>query len=961
MKRIVNVFLLCTLIISMMSAQAKKTIDHSVYAGWKDLKQAKISDDGKWVSYEITPMRGSGWLYFIELNGMKKDSIFRAKDADFSPNSNYATFRISTHYDTLRALKIAKKKPEDLPKDSAVIFRFSDRSFKKYPNIKTIKGADEVSDWLVLHFDKESKTKKDSSKTDKIKKNDSSKIDVTKKIDSLKIDSTKINFAKKTDTSKIDKRKDSSKVKKEGTELLVLNPLTEKEYKFSNVAEFGMSKKGNYIYFTSVVKDSVDTCYVYLFNTKNEKSKEIFRKTGAIKSFAFDTEGSQLAFLYSPDTAKIKIYDLFYWNEKSDLVQCIIDTLNPKIRKDYSVSENYPPFFSEDGTKLFFGSAKRPEAEPKDTLLPEEKAVFDLWSWTDDVIQPQQLRELSQEKRKSILYVYHINNKNIIQLADSVVENVAPINRGNSEIFLGKAFPYRKLESWDTDYSDFYSIDVKTGSKKLLIKKQENGTMTPEGKYFVYYYFNDSSWHAINTEKFTNINLTKKIKACFYNKLSDTPDDQPPIGLCGYTKDSKEILIYEYYDIWVIDPTGKKEPYSLTNKFGNKSGIQFRYNKLKGDEVYIDLEKPFLLKSFDTKTKQEGFWLANSNEDPKLLLQDNFRFSAATKAKAADVVLYQKGKFEIYPDLYTSDFNFKNEKLLSYTNPQMKDYNWGTVEMVSWNTPKGERLNGLLYKPENFDAKKKYPMLIYFYERNSDNINQYMPPSPSRSVINIPYFISNEYLVFVPDITYSTGYPGQSAFDAIVSGALYMTEKPFVNKEKIGIQGQSWGGYQVAYLITRTNMFAAAGAGAPVSNMISAYGGIRWGSGMSRMFQYEKSQSRIGGTLWDKPLQFIENSPVFFANKVNTPLLITANDQDDAVPWYQGIEYYTALRRLNKPVWMLNYNNDAHNLKAESWGNRMDLSIRLGQFFDYYLKDKPMPKWMEKGIPAIDKGKDFGY
>jgi dipeptidyl aminopeptidase/acylaminoacyl peptidase len=281
--------------------------------------------------------------------------------------------------------------------------------------------------------------------------------------------------------------------------------------------------------------------------------------------------------------------------------------------------------------------------------------------------------------------------------------------------------------------------------------------------------------------------------------------------------------------------------------------------------------------------------------------------------------------------------------------------------MVSWNTPRGETLNGLLYKPEDFDATKKYPMMIYFYERNSDNINQYMPPSPSRSVINIPYFVSNEYLVFVPDITYITGYPGQSAFDAIVSGAIAMIDKGFVKKDKIGIQGQSWGGYQVAYLITRTNMFAAAGAGAPVSNMTSAYGGIRWGSGMSRMFQYEKSQSRIGGTLWDKPLQFIENSPVFYANKVNTPLLITANDQDDAVPWYQGIEYYTALRRLDKPVWMLNYNNDAHNLKAESWGNRMDLSIRLGEFFDYYLKDKPMPKWMKEGIPAINKGKDFGY
>jgi hypothetical protein len=537
MKRFVNVILLCAFIFSFVNAQTKKVLDHSVYAGWKSLKQMKISDDGKWVSYEITPMRGSGWLYFIELNGMKKDSIFRAKDADFSPNSNYATYKVSAHYDTIRAYKLAKKKAEDMPKDTAVIYRFSDRNVRKFPNIKSIKGADENSDWLVVHFDKDTKVKKDSAKNDKAKTTDTSKT-----VNHKKTDSTKIELAKKSDTLRIDKKsdtlktgmkKDSSKVKKEGTDLLIVNPITEKEYKFSNVADFGISKKGNNIYFTSIVKDSVDTCYIYLFDTKKEKSKELFKKTGSIKSFSFDTEGSQLTFLFSPDTSKIKLYNLFYWNDESDKVQCLVDTLNPKIRKDYSVSENYNPFFSEDCSKLFFGISERPEKEPKDTLLPEEKAVLDLWSWNDDVIQPQQLREVSQERRKSLLYVYLLNKKSIVQLADSLVESVAPINRGNSNIFLGRSFTYRKEESWDDSYNDFYSVDVKTGAKKLLGKKLDNAAMTPEGKYFLTYDHTDSTWHAINIEKNTNINLTKNIKACFYNKLSDVPREAGPVGLVG--------------------------------------------------------------------------------------------------------------------------------------------------------------------------------------------------------------------------------------------------------------------------------------------------------------------------------------------------------------------------------------------------------------------------------------------
>jgi dipeptidyl aminopeptidase/acylaminoacyl peptidase len=257
------------------------------------------------------------------------------------------------------------------------------------------------------------------------------------------------------------------------------------------------------------------------------------------------------------------------------------------------------------------------------------------------------------------------------------------------------------------------------------------------------------------------------------------------------------------------------------------------------------------------------------------------------------------------------------------------------------------------------DPNKKYPLMVYFYERNSDGLHNYRPPAPSASTINIPLFVSNEYVVFVPDIKYTIGFPGQSAYDCIVPGVNTVVSMGFVDEKNMAIQGQSWGGYQVAWLITRTNMFKAAGAGAPVVNMTSAYGGIRWGTGMSRMFQYEQTQSRIGGTLWEKPWHYIENSPLFMSDRVETPLLMTHNDADGAVPWYQGIEFYMALRRFNKPVWLLVYNGEDHNLVQRK--NRKDLSVRLLQFFDHYLKGAPAPIWMEEGIPATLKGKDLGY
>jgi dipeptidyl aminopeptidase/acylaminoacyl peptidase len=295
----------------------------------------------------------------------------------------------------------------------------------------------------------------------------------------------------------------------------------------------------------------------------------------------------------------------------------------------------------------------------------------------------------------------------------------------------------------------------------------------------------------------------------------------------------------------------------------------------------------------------------------------------------------------------------------SNLNPQQADYNWGTAELYKWKTFNGKDATGILYKPENFDATKKYPMLIYFYEKMSDNLNNYIDPAPTPSRLNIPFFVSRGYLVFTPDISYTKGHPAKDAYNYIVSGAQALTKNKWVDEKNIGIQGQSWGGYQVLALITQTGMFKAAWAGAPVVNMFSAYGGIRWESGVNRQMQYEKGQSRIGYTPWEKPELYIENSPFFHLPKVTTPLVIMANDADGAVPWYQGIETFTAMRRLNKKVWMLNYNGEAHNLVERK--NRKDIQLREQQYFDWLLKGERPAQWITEGVPAVDKGKDWGF
>jgi dipeptidyl aminopeptidase/acylaminoacyl peptidase len=335
----------------------------------------------------------------------------------------------------------------------------------------------------------------------------------------------------------------------------------------------------------------------------------------------------------------------------------------------------------------------------------------------------------------------------------------------------------------------------------------------------------------------------------------------------------------------------------------------------------------------------------------------DYNYGGLQKADDADVYVMTRSTFREFPDLWLTDSDFRDMEKITDANPQQEEYIWGDAELIEWVSNDGIPLQGILIKPENFDPAEKYPMMVYFYERSSQGLHSYSPPTPGTSV-NRSFYVSRGYVFFIPDIPYEIGHPGESAIDAVVPGVLKIVDQGYVDKDRIGAQGHSWGGYQLAYMITRTNLFAAVEGGAPVSNMTSAYGGIRWQSGMNRQFQYEHTQSRIGGTLWDETLRYINNSPIFEADKVQTPFLMIHNDEDGAVPWYQGIEFYMALRRLKKPVWMLNYNGEAHGLRQRH--NSEDWTIRMQQFFDHYLKGTPAPVWMEKGVPAVLKGKTLG-
>lgn len=911
-----------------------------------------ISDNGKYISYEINPQKGDGFLHLQNSEGKPHDSLYRGQSAVFSSTSDLLVFRIVQPEDTLHKLKMAKKKKDEMPKDSLGIWMLRKDTIIRFAGLKSFQLPREGGAWVAWLYEKpKEKSKEKVENNDTIQKSTPDTIVVKPKEESQK------------PKEKDKKKKKGAFADVETANLTLLNPVSNQKFQSENVTETAFAKNGNIFTFITLKKDSIDSIAVNVFDTRSLKLRKIFEKPGFAKKVIAADDGKSLAFLYTADTAKLKRYGLYLWDEKSNTTILVADTSTLGVLPGWEVSENGSLSFSDDGSKLYFGTAPKKFPESKDTLLEEEKVKVDVWSWDDSRLQSQQLKRLDDDLKKTYLAVYRIADKRIVQLADTLVEQVRTFRKGNADFALGSTNkPYEILSSWEgTSYRDIYLVDAKTGNKKLLLEKQPaTAELSPAGKYLIYYENGDSTWNTLQISTGKKFCLTKNLKVQFCDEENDQPDQPNPYGLGGWTADDASVLIYDRYDIWLFNPENKTNPVLLTAN-GRAKKTEYRYVKTDPEALDINPKEPVLLKITEEESCKEGFanlMLNNPGKLSNLILSDH-EYTNPLKAKNAGQLIWQRSSYIEFPDLWTSTSTYTEVKKLSVANPQQSNYLWGTVEHVSWESFDGGHLRGLLYKPENFDPSKKYPMIVYFYDKYSNKLNTHYVPAPSRSIINFSFYNSNGYIVFVPDITYRVGEPGRSAYDDIISGTMAMTKLPYIDADRMGIQGQSWGGYQVAYLVTQTGLFKAAMAGAPVSNMTSAYGGIRWESGIVRESQYEHGQSRLGASLWQNRDLYIENSPIFYANHITTPLLIMSNDNDGAVPYYQGIELITAMRRLSKPAWLLSYNGDEHNLTKRP--NRQDLSIRMSQFFDHYLKGAPAPLWMEKGIPAVVKGKELRY
>jgi len=934
-------------------AAGKRPISYDVYDAWWSIQGTRLSRDGQWVAYALTAQGLDGQLVVRNLQSGQEFRHPRGTSPSFTPDGRFVVFTIVPTKAEDEKEEEANRRREgreggrargegeaqggrgdrrSQPRNSAGIMSLPSGTVSTVERVGSISLPEESSAWVALYK---------GNRAGEGGRGGPGRGGATPPA------------GRGAQEAGRERERDGEKRKDAGSDLVLRNLTSGTDITIPLVSDFEWNRDGSWIaYGVSSQKAEEDGAFARQMT--DGTTATLHEGKGNYRSFAFDEAGKQLAFL--SDQAEygkpVSPYRLYHWKPGDPAASELVAGSTRGMPEGLVVSDQAPPRFSRDGQRLFLGTAP-PLPPPPAEGAPRPRAV-DIWHYQDPRLQPMQQVRLQQDRNRNYRAVIHLADRRFVQLGTFDLPNVNPDEDPNLAIGTSD-LPYRREVSWDASYNDVSIVDLKTGqATKIMERWRGTPSMSPGGKYLLYFDQNEADWFTYRLSDGAKANLTGKLKINFWREDHDTPNLPGSYGSAGWTTDDRSVLLYDKYDIWEIGPDGSGAR-MVTNGAGRKDAIVFRYRSLDPEQRAIPADRPMLLSANDDATESSGFYRVNltGTETPRKIVMIDKAFGQLAKARDSERVVFTLGRFDEFPDLWVSDTSFQDMKKISDANPQQAEYIWGRSELIHYINADGQRLRAILTKPDDFDPDGKYPLMVYIYEELSEGLHNYRPPSPGTS-ISITRYVSNGYVVLQPDIVYGTGYPGEAAEKCVIPAVNTVVAQGFIDPKRIGIQGHSWGGYQITHLITRTNMFAAVQAGASVSNMISAYGGIRWGSGMSRAFQYEKTQSRIGAPPWDAPLQFIENSPIFWVEKVQTPYLTIHNDADDAVPWYQAIEFFSALRRLDKEAYFFNYNGERHGLRNRD--NQKHWTVHQDEFFDHFLLGKAKPEWMEKGVPYMDRG-----
>ncbi len=953
-RAIVALALSCALLPALprpVAADAPVPLDYKAYDGWNAIHAMKLSDDGRVMAYALAPEDGDPTLVVRDLTSGAERREPRGDAPAFAAGSRFVVFTHVAAKADVDAAKRAKKPESQQPKNGAAILDLQAPAHAEVvDNIKTI--AVPKDGGAVIAYLAEPPASPSPSPS----------AAPPSSPPSPSPDASPSPSASPTPAPKADKTKET------GSLLTIRDLAAGKRSTAPNATGVVVSDDDRFIAYSTETKDGKGDG-VHVYDVARGTTADVLTGNGRYRQLALARNGSALAFLSDAATyAQDVPHDALYVADLTAAAPAAVRAAD--ISDGMTPNANGALTFTKDGKRVFYGAAAAPTPQPSAT--PEPMKV-DIWTSHDDVLQSQQKHDADRERKRTYLGVYDLAQHRAAQLGSPTLPDM--LRNENPTVALGvDDRAYRRATSWrGQDYADLYAVSLASGERRLLARDVPIERpdplpvmLSPAGRYVLGWDERAKHWFTVDTQTRRRVTLGVHADVAFHEVEDDHPAPPPPYGVGGWLADDRGVLLYDRYDIWLADPaTGTAT--NFTHAAGRRAHIVYSAVQTDHDADAFPVDRPLLVSERDDRTYATGFARvvpgggvpvsllhvdAALDHVGSLFKNPHDRISAPWVARHADRVLFTRETFREAPNVWSTDGAFHNPVQVSDENPQQAKYRWGSERVIDFKGKDGTPLRALMYIPDGLRPTRSAPMLVYFYETWAQTMHSYYKPAPGTSP-NFPRYVSNGYVMLFPDVQYRPGHPGASAENAILPAVDAALRTGFVDPSRVGIAGHSWAAYQINYLLTRTHRFRAAEAGAAVDDMVSAYSGIRLESGVVRESQYERGQSRIGATPWDRPDLYFENSGLFRIRAITTPYLTIHNDQDGAVPQFQGIEFVTAMRRLGKEAYLFSFDGEDHNLRGreqQKWW-----TVHLDEWFDHWLKGAPRPSWMN-GVDYLHRG-----
>ena len=906
-------------------AQTKPTLLPADYGKWETLGAGSLSPDGKFMAYEIRRTSGDGELRISPVAGGKAQTVAFCSAAAFSADSHWlACSTTVSEADQEKARKAKKPVQNKL----AIV----DLNSGAVTNVDEVQTFAFAGDGPYLAFRKYAPTPAAGAAT-----------------------------APAANAGRGGRGGGSGDTETErdptGAVLLVRNLATSVDTTFGNVTNYSWQDKGSNLAMTIGVEGRTGNA-IQIFDPRSGSLRVLDNGPAIFTALTWRKDSSDLAALRSvkQDGFEGESHVVLAWKNLSD-------KLTTKVDAPQRIVSSRAPQWSEDGATVYVGVApwnKKIEVKKSD----DDPATVEVWHWQDVNVISEQKLTAARDRDRNATAAWHLASGKMVQLTTNLKEDVR-LPRSGSRALALDGVPYQNDAMFGRNFVDVYKVDMESGARaevaKHLIPQVE---FSPGGRYAMN--FKEGDFWLYDLETGASRNLTKDAKLGLTNKENDYPVSQkPPYGIAGWTKGDRSVIVYDANDLWEITADGSAKPKRLTD--GATEDIRYRYLRVAtgggggrggrgggGGNEAIDLDKPLYLTMEGRWTKKTGFAVLADGKVDRMIFEDK-AVRGLEKAKDADVLMYQSGAWDESPNFFAGK-DLKAAAKVSETNPFAAQYAWGKSELVDYKNSHGDRLQGALYYPANYEKGKQYPMIVQIYEIESNQVHNWSAPS-ERSTYNPTIWTQHGYFVFRPDIVFKPREPGISAVDCVTSGVKKVLAGGMIDAKHVGLTGHSWGGYETTYILTHTDLFAAGAVGGALTNLSSSVGEIYWNSGGPETNHVEVGQERMQVPLYEDPEAYIKNSSTFVANKLSAPLLMEVGDHDGASDWHQDIEFYNAARRAGKPCVMLVYEGENHAVAQKA--NQIDYHRRINSWFDHYLKGAPAEEWMTKGVSVLDREREL--